>query len=169
VVPSPFDPNLVTGITAATITMQVVGAGSITAVICTNNGAPLAQGAITLTPAGAGSNSTIAAVQMLTCTTASVIGTGTNWGGAGLTTTGGAPSVGTITNGPDFLHLSFKPRPLQATVTITGSGSVAGQVGTIIDGGLFEGVPVASTPVGSTVALTMGTTQDIVVLQPFKN
>jgi hypothetical protein len=169
VVPSPFDPNLATGITAATITVQTVGAGSITAVICTNNGNTLAQGAITLTPAGVGTNATIAAVQMLTCTTASITGTGTNFGGSGITTTGGAPSVGTITNGPDFLHLSFKPRPLQATVTVTGSGTVAGQVATIIDGGLFEGVPNGSVPVGSTLALTMGTTQDIVVLQPFKN
>ena len=56
-----------------------------------------------------------------------------------------------------------------ATVTVTGSGSVAGQVATIIDGGLFEGTPTGSIPVGSTLALTMGTTQDIVVLQPLKN
>jgi hypothetical protein len=169
VVPSPFDPNLATGITAATITLQTVGAGSITAVLCTNNGNTLTPGNLTLTPAGVGSNATIAPVFMMTCVTASVTGTGTNWGGSGLTTTGGVPSVGTITNGPDFLHLSFKPRPLQATVTVTGSGSVAGQVGTIIDGGLFEGTPTGSIPVGSTLALTMGTTQDIVVIQPYKN
>jgi hypothetical protein len=169
VVPSPFDPNLATGITAATITVQTVGAGSITGVICTNNGNTLVPSNLTLTPAGVGSNATIAPVFMQTCVTASITGTGTNWGGSGITTTGGAPSVGTITNGPDFLHLSFKPRPLQATVTVTGSGSVAGQVATIIDGGLFEGTPTGSIPVGSTLALTMGTTQDIVVLQPLKN
>jgi hypothetical protein len=169
VVPSPFDPNLATGITAATITVQTVGSGSITGVICTNNGNTLTPGNLTLTPAGVGSNATIAPVFMMTCVTASVTGTGTNWGGAGITTTGGAPSVGTITNGPDFLHLSFKPRPMQATVTVTGAGTVAGQVGTIIDGGLFEGTPTGSVPVGSTLALTMGTTQDIIVLQPLKN
>jgi hypothetical protein len=179
VVPSPFDPNLTTGITTATITVQTVGSGSITAVICTNNGNTLAQGAITLTPAGVGTNATVAAVQMLTCTAVSLSGTGTGWGtlGAGVTSTGGAPSAGTITNGPDFLHLSFRPRQLQATTTITGLGSVTAQLATIIDGGLFEGVPqpsqqaggAAGTPVGSTIALTMGTTQDIVVMQPFKN
>jgi hypothetical protein len=169
VVPSPFDPNLATGITAATITVQTVGAGSITGVICTNNGNTLTPNNLTLTPAGVGSNATIAPVFMMTCVTASITGTGTNFGGSGITTTGGAPSVGTITNGPDFLHLSFKPRPLQATVTVTGAGTVAGQVATIIDGGLFEGTPSGSVPVGSTLALTMGTTQDIFVMQPYRN
>jgi len=178
VVPSPFDPNLATGITAATITVQTVGAGSITAVLCTNNGNTLTPGNLTLTPSGAGSNATLAPVFMMTCITASLTGTGTGWGtlGAGLTSTGGAPSVGTITNGPDFLHLTFKPRPLQATLTVTALGTVAAQLATIIDGGLFEGVPqpsqqaggAAGTPVGNTIALTMGTTQDIIVMQPLK-
>jgi len=179
VVPSPFDPNLATGITAATITVQTVGSGSITAVICTNNGNTLTPGNLTLTPAGVGSNATIAPVFMMTTTAVSLSGTGTGWGtlGAGVTSTGGAPSVGTITNGPDFLHLTFKPRPLQATTTVTALGTVAAQLATIIDGGLFEGTPqpsqqaggAAGTPVGSTIALTMGTTQDIFVIQPLKN
>lgn len=178
VVPSPFDPNLASGITAATITVTTVGSGSITAVLCTNNGNTLTPGNLTLTPAGVGSNATIAPVFMQTCTTASLSGTGTGFGtlGAGLTTTGGAPSVGTITNGPDFLHLTFKPRPMQATTTITGLGSVVAQLATIIDGGLFEGTPqpsqlaggAAGTPVGNTIALTMGTTQDIIVMQPLR-
>src|SRR5215472_9830808 len=178
VVPSPFDPNLATGITAATITVQTVGSGSITAVICTNNGNTLTPGNLTLTPAGVGSNATIAPVFMMTTTTVSLSGTGTGWGTvAGLiSTTGGAPSVGTITNGPDFEHLTFKPRPLQATATVTALGTVAAQLATIIDGGLFEGTPqpsqmaggAAGTPVGNTIALTMGTTQDIIVIQPFK-
>lgn len=178
VVPSPFDPNLASGITAATITVTTVGSGSITAVLCTNNGNTLTPGNLTLTPAGVGSNATIAPVFMMTTTTASLSGTGTGWGtlGAGLTTTGGAPSVGTITNGPDFLHLTFKPRPMQATVAVTALGTVAAQVATIIDGGLFEGTPQPSqqaggaggTPVGNTIALTMGTTQDIVCMQPLR-
>lgn len=178
VVPSPFDPNLATGITAATITVQTVGAGSITAVLCTNNGNTLVPGNLTLTPAGVGSNATIAPVFMMTCTTASLSGTGTGFGtlGAGLTSTGGAPSVGTITNGPDFLHLTFKPRPLQATTAVTALGTVAAQLATIIDGGLFEGTPqpsqlaggAAGTPVGNTIALTMGTTQDIICMQPLR-
>src|SRR5215469_8276017 len=177
VVPSPFDPNLATGITAATITVQTVGAGSITAVLCTNNGNTLATNAITLTPAGVGTNATIAPNMMLTVITASLTGTGTGQGttSGGLTTTGGAPSVGTITNGPDFLHLTFKPRPMQATTTITNAGTTSAQLATIIDGGLFEGVPTAiqlqgamagqgqaGSIVGNTIALTMGTTQDIV-------
>jgi hypothetical protein len=178
VVPSPFDPNLATGITAATITCSVVGSGSITGILCTNSGAPLANPAnITLTVAGAGTNATVAPFVMQTTTTVSLAGTGTGMGTLGslITSVGGAPSVGTITNSPEFNHTYWIPRPLQALGAQTvGLGTIAAQLATIIDGGLFLGTPTAiqaagsqaGTPVGNTITLTMGSTPDWFQIQP---
>jgi len=179
VVPSPFDPNLATGITAATITFSLTGSGSITGVLCTNNGAPISPPtAITLTVSGAGSQATITPVVMQTIASATVSGGGTGFGtvSAMLTTVGGAPPAGTITNGPDFTNLAFRPRPAQLTLAITGTGTVSTQAGTIIDGGLFEGAPtpviiagaqegVSGSVVGPTIAFTMGSRSDIAVIQ----
>lgn len=177
VVPSPFDPNLATGITQASITFSLTGSGSITGVLCTNNGAPLSNPAnITLTVSGAGSQATITPVVMQTITTASVTGAGTGYGTVAvlITSVGGAPAAGTITNSPEFLNLAWRPRPAQISATLNGTGTLSVQAGTIIDGGLFEGVP---TPVivqsiqsgsvsGATVAFTMGSRPDIAVVQP---
>jgi hypothetical protein len=179
VVPSPFDPNLSTGITAATITFSLTGSGSITGVLCTNNGAPISPPtAITLTISGAGSQATIVPVMMQTIQSATVSGGGTGFGtvSAMLTTVGGSPSLGTITNGPDFNNLAWRPRPAQITLAITGTGTVATQAGTVIDGGLFEGIPtpvviagaqegISGSVVGPTIAFTMGTRADIAVIQ----
>jgi hypothetical protein len=178
VVPSPFDPNLAAGITAATITCSIVGAGSITGILCTNSGAPLANPAnITLTVAGAGSNATVAPFVMQTTTTVSLAGTGTGMGTLGslITSVGGAPSVGTVTNSPEFNHTYWIPRPLQALGANTvGLGTIAAQIATIIDGGLFLGTPTAiqsagsqgGTPVGNTITLSMGSTPDWFQIQP---
>ena len=43
IVPSPFDPNLPTLPVQAVASFGVIGAGSITAILCTNNGAPVPQ------------------------------------------------------------------------------------------------------------------------------
>jgi len=184
VVPSPFDPNLATGITAATITVLTTGSGSITGALCTNSGAPISNPAnITLTVAGAGSNATIVPIMCQCVTAVSLSGTGTGLGTvAGLiTSVGGAPSVGTIVNSPEFNHTAWIPRPLQAQYAITNAGTAAAQVGTIIDGGLFMGIPTAiqlagpmagqgqaGSIVGSTIALTMGSTPDWIQIQPLR-
>jgi hypothetical protein len=177
VVPSPFDPNLSTGITAGTITFSIVGSGSICAILCTNSGAPIANPAnITLGLSGVGSQATIAPFMMQTTTTVSLAGTGTGWGtlGALITTVGGNPSTGTITTSPEFNHTYWIPRPLQALGANTvGLGTIAAQTATIIDGGLFLGTPTAiqsagsqaGTPVGNTITLTMGSTPDWVQIQ----
>lgn len=179
IVPSPFDPNLATGITAGTITFSLTGSGSITGALCTNSGAPLANPAnITLTVSGAGTNATVTPIVPRTTTAVSLTGTGTGWGTTTgmITSVGGAPPTGTITNSPEFLGIGFKPRPLQSSVAITNAGTVAAQVGTIIDGGMFYGTP---TPIqlpgqqagatgsiaGSTIAFTMGSVNDIAVIQ----
>lgn len=179
VVPSPFDPNLSTGITAATITFSLTGSGSITGVRCTNSGAPLSNPAnITLTVSGVGTNATVTPIIPRTTTTVSLTGTGLGWGTTTglITSVGGAPPTGTVTNSPDFLGIGYKPRPLQASVAVTNLGTVANQVGTIIDGGMFYNTPTpvqlpgaqagqSGSIVGSTIALTMGSTNDIAVIQ----
>lgn len=177
VVPSPFDPNLSTGITAATISFSLTGSGSITGVLCTNNGAPISPPtAITLTVSGAGSQATISPIVMQTIASCSVTGAGTGYGTVAvlITSVGGSASAGTITNNPDFNGIAWRPRPAQISATINGTGTLSVQAGSVIDGGLFEGIP---TPVlvpgiesgsvsGATITFTMGSRNDIAVLQP---
>lgn len=180
IVPNPTDPNLATGITAATVAFSLTGSGQIRGAFCTNPGAPLTSPAnVTLTVAGAGTQATLTPHVMQTVTAISMVGSATNGygvGNPGVTSVGGAPATGTITNGPENLYLAFRPRPTQGALTITGTGSVNAQVGTIYDGGLFLSVPtpvVAVNPIasgsfvgGSTVTFVMGVTNDIVTLQP---
>ena len=59
-VPSPNDPNLATGVTAATLAFTLTKTDSITGVLCTNSGAALSDpNQITLTVTGAGSTATL--------------------------------------------------------------------------------------------------------------
>lgn len=175
--PNPTDPNINSGITLATLAFSVTGAGSITAALCTNPGAPLATpNNITLTVSGAGTNGTVSAIMCQTCVTASVIGGSTIVGatGAVVTTSGGYPQsagpatpiTGTITNGPVYLiagnvaiggaggyGLWARPRAMQAQLTAA-AGVIAAQTGIIYDGGLFYGVPVGVIASNAFAALT---------------
>jgi hypothetical protein len=193
VLPNPTDPNISSGITAATITFTIVGGGSLTAALCTNPGAPLSTpNNITLTVAGAGTNATVSAVMMQTITAASVTAGGAGYGtvSALLTTVGGyptsagpaTPAIGTVTAGPNALYLAARPRPAQFVLAVTGAptlGSIAAQVGTGYDSGLFYGVPTpilgapgnsgtVGSVIGPTLALTMGSRPDFITLQPLK-
>ena len=183
-VPSPTDPNLSAGITNATISFSLVNAGSLTGALCTNPGAPLSNpNQFTLTVTGAGSSASLTGNVLQTVTAASVSGTGLGYGtlSALLTTVGGVPSAGSISLNPDGNGLAWRPRPAQIGLATTGAtGSLALQVGTIYDGGLFltSAAPsfvIATNPVtsgslvsvtGATIALTMGSRADIVTIQP---
>lgn len=181
-VPSSFDPNISTGITLGTITFATTGGGSITGVLCTNMGSALTPGNMTLTVSGAGTNATVSPVFCQTVTTGSVTGTGTLAGttSALLTTFGGFYPTSVFTNAPENLFLAGRPRAAQISLLVTGTGTIAAQNGTIYDGGFFYNTPTAtvlganatagvgaySTIVGPTVALTMGSKPDIMVLQP---
>ena len=182
--PSPTDPNLATGITLATCVFSLAGSGSITGALCTNPGAPLSNpNQFTLTVSGAGTQGTVVGNVLQTVTAASVSGAGSGYGtlSALLTTVGGVPATGTITNNSDYLGLAWRPRPAQIglTVTAAANGTLGTQVGTIYDGGLFltnaaPGFTLTTQPttattvavVGATIALTMGSRTDIVTLQP---
>lgn len=182
IVPNPADPNINTGITQATVAFSLVGSGSITGALVTNNGAPLPDGSmanVTVTIGGAGSGATLAANVMQTVKAGTVVGTGLGYGtlGALLTTTGGSGSTGTITNSPEFLGLGFRPRPAQINLAVTGGGTIAAQVGTVIDGGLFLSAPNAVVSInplpaanvtvsGATVSFIMGSRPDVIGIQP---
>lgn len=183
-VPSPTDPNINVGITMATVVFSLAGSGSLTGALCTNPGAPLSNpNQFTLTVAGAGTQATLAGNVLQTVTAASVSGAGSGYGtvSALLTTVGGVPAAGTITNSPEYNGLAWRPRPAQVglAVTAAANGTLATQVGTIYDGGLFltnsaPAFSLATQPttattvavVGATIALTMGSRPDIVTLQP---
>lgn len=174
VLPSPFDPNINLGITQATLSFSLTGSGSLTGLLCTNNGAPLTPAAgglgFTLTVAGAGTGATVSAIILQTITKASVTGSGAGYGATGLAllTTGGVPPQGSIVNA-DSLFLSWIPR--QPNISLP--SVTAGGTGTIYDGGLFTALPTAFVVGGlgggtgtlPTIALTMGGTADIISIQ----
>lgn len=182
--PNPTDPNINTGITAATLSFSLVTGGGITALLNTNPGTALANpNSITLTVNGVGSNATIDCISMQTVTAASVsTGAGLGYGtiSALLTTIGGVPPQGTsITNNPDYLYRAWLPRPAQIGLAVTGAGSLAPQVGSIYDGGLFvtnavpgyavaiqTGLAGTGTVNAAAIALTMGGTFDYAIMQP---
>lgn len=182
IIPDPTDPNINVGITQAVIAFSLVGSGSITGALVTNNGAPIPDGSmanVTVTPAGAGSAATLTANVMQTVKAGSVVGTGLGYGtvSALLTSSGGAGATGTVVNSPEFLRLHFRPRPAQVDLAVTGGGSIAAQVGTIVDGGLFLSAPnpvVATNPLpganvtisGATISFVMGSRPDIAIVQP---
>jgi hypothetical protein len=185
ILPSPFDPNFLAGssITLASLVVTLTASGSITGVIVTNNGAPLANASlanITLTVGGAGSAASLTAVVMQTVVSATVSGVGVGYSSttfAGITSVGGVPPAGAIAATSDSFGLSWKPRPLQAGIQVAGTATTtltSGQAATIFDGGLFEGVPSpALLPLSgtapstlATIALVMGSRPDITILQP---
>lgn len=174
--PVPTDPNLSTGITLATCAFSLTNSGALTAVFCTNPGAPLAAPTgITLAVGGAGSTATVSAIVMQTITAASVAGPGIGYG-TGATpvfATGGVPSQGTITNSPDYNYLGWFPRPVNISITGANTSVSTGTAGAVYDGGLFLSAPTAAWPntVGATgtvgtVAFTMGSRPDIATIQP---
>jgi hypothetical protein len=174
--PVPTDPNLSTGITLATASLSLTGSGLITAVFCTNPGAPLATTTgITLAVGGAGVTATVSAVVMQTITAASVAGPGIGYG-TGATpvfAVGGAPSNGTISASPESKNLAWFPRAVDISITGANTSVSVATAGVVYDGGLFLSAPTAAWPaeVGAattvgTVVFTMGSVPDIAVIQP---
>lgn len=181
IIPNPTDPNINTGITQAVVAFSLTGSGSITGAFCTNPGAPLSNpNQISLVLAGAGSSGSLTANVLQTVTVASVSGVGTGYGASAapmLSTTGGVPPTGSVSNNPDALYLAWRPRQAQIGLTVNAGGTLTAQLGAIFDGGLFltNTAPTAvilNSPnsngslVAATVALTMGSRPIIVSLQP---
>ena len=175
VVTNPFDPNISTGITQGAVALSLTSSGSLTGCLVTNNGNPLATiTSYTLTVSGAGTGGTVAANFLQTITAGSVTGQGLGYGTLAvlLTSTGGGPNTGSVTNSPDT---AFRPRPAQINLAVTALGTLATQLGTILDGGLFLTAPrpvvamgnlTAVTLTPATIAFTMGSVPDVAIVQP---
>ena len=171
VVPSPFDPNLSTGITNATVTFSLTSTGVIMGALVTNNGSPLPNGSlasVTLSVGGAGSSGSLTANVLQTVVTASIATVSTGFSGIGVLTTAGGGPVAGIAGTPSSEGIAFLPRQADLTGTL---GTLSNA--TVYDGGLFESAPVVALSPGpgatNTVGialLTMGSKYDIAVIQP---
>lgn len=176
-VPNPTDPNLVSGITNATVSFTLVGSGSLTGALCTNPGVALGNNpCVTLTVGGAGTNASLVCNILQTFITVSVTGAGGGYATPWLISAGGGPFSGTITNTPEFTGLAFRPRPLQPVqmTGIAGAGSST-LTGIVTDSGLFMSNPsllqigfvnTVAAPTLATLAAVTGGKPDWVFLQP---
>lgn len=175
---NPTDPNFGT-ITQATVVLAIDSAfsGKITAALCTNNGASLSTlSALTLTAAGgAGTGATVTPVILQTVTTATVTAGGGGWGNAaapaGITSLGGTPASVSAVGNPMVEWTKWVPRQAQISTTTSAGGGITAD--TIIDGGLFVGIPTAGIIGGgalpttlASITFVMGGVFDTIMLQP---
>lgn len=176
IVPSPQDPNLNAGITNATVVLALNAsstlASAISAVLCTNPGAPTTT-LPTLTISGSGTSGSINCVTLSALTGLTIGGAGAGYGTnvSELQTVGGQPvGVPAYTN-PAIQMTSYRPRKASALLA---SGSTLGtltSLSTIYDAGKFAGLPLGVIVSGgavttvATITLAVGTVIDSVVLQ----
>jgi hypothetical protein len=148
VVPNAMEPN---NVTTATATASIASsAGTVTALLCTNNGAVVSS-LPTLTIAAPTSGTTATATAIGCFTTTSLATSGTAGAGYGTSLTyqaaviGGANASTPATyNNPSVSTKIFNPRPANAGVIASSAGgAIANTTLSIVDGGLFQ---VFSTP-----------------------
>lgn len=173
ILPNPYDPNLAstTAISQATCYFNLGFNGQITAVLCTNNGAPTAAPA--LTAAGAGSGATISAVNMTCLTGISVTNGGAGWNNLAteLSTVNGRPGSTSAIANPAIDLSTYIPRKASVQLNSTSAGVVS-LAAVIVDPGLFVGTPTVllsgnTVPTSAaTIGLTLGGLNDYVILQP---
>lgn len=168
ILPDPYDPNYGSIVNATAVT-GLTGAGEVTAVLCTGNGAPQSA-APTLTIAGVGASATATANMCWTGTGASVTAGGAGYGtSAEVTTIGGISSATAVWTNPQIEDKILKPRPAQMSVAAA-AGAIT-SVAAIYDGGLFSGTPTtlvladAVVTTAATLVLTLGSAPDTVTMQ----
>ena len=178
VIPNPADPNLAS-ITSAVLTPALTGSGTVTGVVCTFNGAPVANQAATptLTFTGGGGSSAAATVNMLWTATAAVTG-GTGYPTVvGITTTGGQSTAGSVYTNPFFEgSIGIVNRPYRAQVA--GSAGALSSITAVQDQGLFvvggttagnapQGLALGGAPTAAgTVTMTLASVASRFFLQP---
>lgn len=171
VLPSPTDPNIGGTITQASVNFTTTAsAGKLTAVLCTNPGAPLATvSALTLTVAGVGTGATVSGVVMQTVTGASVTAGGAGYAGQPIASTyGGQPPAGAALD-PIIEMNNWRVRNARIGFAV-GAGAIT-SVATLYDGGLFLGTPSATvsnagvTTTAATISLIVGSVADWVTIQ----
>lgn len=178
VVPDPRDTITTTGV--LTVNATLAGAGTITAVLCTDHGQAVTA-VPTLTFTGGGGASAAATAVMCFTATGFTVGTaGAVYGNAQpflVIAAGGvvAGTAGAVVN-PEFDQKTFSPRAGFITGTSTAGGAVTATGAVIADGGLFQAVPTGFVTASGTgalptttaiVTITVGGVTDTVLLQPF--
>lgn len=171
---NPTDPNINSGITQATVVIALNNsttlASAISAVLCTNPGAPTAS-LPTLTVAGTGTGASVNAVTISTLLGATITGVGAGYeaNGTELQTAGGQPAGVSAYVNPSIELANYRPRKASADLV---AASTLTSLGPIYDSGLFAGTPFAviatagAPTAAATIVLTTGTKVDTVVLQP---
>ena len=172
------DPRDTTG-TGARLTPALTGAGTITAVLCTDHGTPQTS-VPTLSFSGGGGASAAATVAMCFTATGFTVGAGgAAYGNAQpflVQAVGGvvAGTAGAVVN-PQLSVNRLTPRPGIITGTSTAGGAVQATGAVIADGGLFQAVPIGIVTAGGTalattvaqVTITVGGVTDTFMIQPF--
>lgn len=172
IVPNPADPNVVSGtvsITNATAVASLTGAGSITAAILLNPGAPVAS-TMSLTVTGGGTTATVVPLFLQTVASASFTNVGAGYGAnTYLGSAGGFNNnTGAFTNPVSDLT-GFVPRPFLAS--LVQAGGTLTSISKIIDAGLFLANPTALpltngvVTTASTITFTTGSQNDTVRIQ----
>jgi hypothetical protein len=171
--PDPTDPNIAS-ITNAVAVFGITGAGTLAAVLCTNNGAP-GTTATTLTVTGSGGSNAAATAQMLwTAASTTVTANGAGYGAqsALFATAGGGSSATAVRTNPSIELTGFIPRQAQGVATGAGTLGSISTIGTLYDSGLF----LSSTPVGlvlggapttfASITIGLGSKPDNVIMNP---
>ena len=170
VLPSPYDPNFGI-ITNASVAATLTGSGSVTAVLCTGNGAPLTA-APTLTISGGNGSATATATMCWTGTALAITTAGGGYASASalVTMAGGLPTASTVWTNPAIEKSLLPTRSARLTALTNGTVSTTA---TVIDGGIFANANpsaiVIPNGVLTTVAvgtITNGNTSDTSIIQP---
>lgn len=174
VLPDPRDTTGSGGV--LTVNSTLAGAGTVTAIVCTDHGTPLTAVPTLSITGGGGASAAATAVMCFTGTGFTVTNGGAAYSNTafGVLTTGGvvAGAAGAVVN-PSIGPGLFTPR--QANFSGTAAGAVVTATGAVVnDGGLFQSVPTglvltsgtgAPTTVAS-VTITVGGVADTSYLYP---
>lgn len=176
VVPDPRD--TITTAAALTVNSTLAGSGTITAVICTNQGQPVTAVPTLSFSGGGGSSAAATAVMCFTATGFTVGAGGAAYGNAQpflVTVSDGivAGAAGVVVN-PTVSTGIFAPRTGFITGTSTAGGAVTATGAVIQDGGLFQKVPNGYVTAGGSglattvaqVTITVGGVTDMSFVQP---
>lgn len=168
--PDPTDPNIAS-ITNAVAIFGTTGAGTVAAILCTNNGAAGVTDT-TLTISGAGSSAAATAVMCYTEVAGTITAAGAGYQNGGLITTVGGRTAATATHTNPAVELTdYIPRPLQGAYAAGGTLATITSLTTIYDSGLFTGTPVAAVVGGAVTTIAsitwgLGNKPDLLVMQP---
>lgn len=169
ITPNPMDPGYLSGAitSGATAVTTLVGAGTLSAVLCTNAGTAFST-VPSLTIAGAGTSAAATIVPMWTLTGESITSGGAGYTtGDYITTVGGIPSATPAYTNPETELTGYIPRPAMIGIAAAGGGTIS-TIGTVYDSGLFLGTPTALAVFGSTpatIGLTLGSVNATVIVQ----